>query len=130
MIICLFATLQIYCTDTSVMWQPLKREAGKTSSTTPHLSLPVVPHVGETDTDTLTEIPDRQAQVEDEDEFGYSWSEFDSMNRSRDSYPPLNPNRPIRATSSFFMKGHSLDRSWLTNYVIWVLILLLWIIIQ
>ncbi|XP_052353185.1 multiple PDZ domain protein isoform X5 [Oncorhynchus keta] len=53
--------------------KPLKREAGKTSSTTPHLSLPVVPHVGETDTDTLTEIPDRQAQVEDEDEFGYSW---------------------------------------------------------
>uniref|UniRef100_A0A8C7RQJ5 Multiple PDZ domain crumbs cell polarity complex component n=1 Tax=Oncorhynchus mykiss TaxID=8022 RepID=A0A8C7RQJ5_ONCMY len=47
--------------------------AGKTSSTTPHLSLPVVPHVGETDTDTLTEIPDRQAQAEDEDEFGYSW---------------------------------------------------------
>ncbi|XP_036843459.1 multiple PDZ domain protein isoform X7 [Oncorhynchus mykiss] len=53
--------------------RPLKREAGKTSSTTPHLSLPVVPHVGETDTDTLTEIPDRQAQAEDEDEFGYSW---------------------------------------------------------
>eukprot|EP00063_Salmo_salar_P036516 XP_014011351.1 PREDICTED: multiple PDZ domain protein-like isoform X3 [Salmo salar] len=53
--------------------KPLKREAGKTSSTTPHLSLPVVPHVGETDTDTLTEIPDRQAQAEDEDEFGYSW---------------------------------------------------------
>uniref|UniRef100_A0A674BVQ5 Multiple PDZ domain crumbs cell polarity complex component n=1 Tax=Salmo trutta TaxID=8032 RepID=A0A674BVQ5_SALTR len=25
------------------------------------------------DTDTLTEIPDRQAQAEDEDEFGYSW---------------------------------------------------------
>uniref|UniRef100_A0A8C7RK86 Multiple PDZ domain crumbs cell polarity complex component n=1 Tax=Oncorhynchus mykiss TaxID=8022 RepID=A0A8C7RK86_ONCMY len=45
----------------------------RTSSTTPHLSLPVVPHVGETDTDTLTEIPDRQAQAEDEDEFGYSW---------------------------------------------------------
>ncbi|XP_071020472.1 multiple PDZ domain protein-like isoform X5 [Oncorhynchus clarkii lewisi] len=53
--------------------KPLKREAGKTSSTTPHLLLPVVPHVGETDTDTLTEIPDRQAQAEDEDEFGYSW---------------------------------------------------------
>ncbi|XP_029609700.1 multiple PDZ domain protein isoform X6 [Salmo trutta] len=53
--------------------KPLKREAGKTSSITPHLSLPVVPHVGETDTDTLTEIPDRQAQAEDEDEFGYSW---------------------------------------------------------
>ncbi|XP_064881537.1 multiple PDZ domain protein-like isoform X4 [Oncorhynchus nerka] len=53
--------------------KPLKREAGKTSSTTPHLSLPVVPHVGETDTDTLTEIPDRQAQAEDKDEFGYSW---------------------------------------------------------
>ncbi|XP_035609055.1 multiple PDZ domain protein isoform X4 [Oncorhynchus keta] len=58
---------------TPTPFKPLKREAGKTSSTTPHLSLPVVPHVGETDTDTLTEIPDRQAQVEDEDEFGYSW---------------------------------------------------------
>ncbi|XP_014011356.2 multiple PDZ domain protein isoform X10 [Salmo salar] len=58
---------------TPTPFKPLKREAGKTSSTTPHLSLPVVPHVGETDTDTLTEIPDRQAQAEDEDEFGYSW---------------------------------------------------------
>ncbi|CAB1351687.1 unnamed protein product [Coregonus sp. 'balchen'] len=50
-----------------------KREAGKTSSTTPHLSLPMVPHVGETNTDTLTEIPDKPAQTEEEDEFGYSW---------------------------------------------------------
>ncbi|XP_029609701.1 multiple PDZ domain protein isoform X7 [Salmo trutta] len=58
---------------TPTPFKPLKREAGKTSSITPHLSLPVVPHVGETDTDTLTEIPDRQAQAEDEDEFGYSW---------------------------------------------------------
>ncbi|XP_071020473.1 multiple PDZ domain protein-like isoform X6 [Oncorhynchus clarkii lewisi] len=58
---------------TPTPFKPLKREAGKTSSTTPHLLLPVVPHVGETDTDTLTEIPDRQAQAEDEDEFGYSW---------------------------------------------------------
>ncbi|XP_064881536.1 multiple PDZ domain protein-like isoform X3 [Oncorhynchus nerka] len=58
---------------TPTPFKPLKREAGKTSSTTPHLSLPVVPHVGETDTDTLTEIPDRQAQAEDKDEFGYSW---------------------------------------------------------
>uniref|UniRef100_A0A8C8GGG3 Multiple PDZ domain crumbs cell polarity complex component n=1 Tax=Oncorhynchus tshawytscha TaxID=74940 RepID=A0A8C8GGG3_ONCTS len=58
---------------TPTPFKPLKREAGKSSSTTPHLSLPVVPHVGETDTDTLTEIPDRQAQAEDEDEFGYSW---------------------------------------------------------
>ncbi|XP_038851169.1 multiple PDZ domain protein-like [Salvelinus namaycush] len=53
--------------------KPAKREAGKTSSTTPHLSLPVVPHVGETDTDTLTEIPDRPSQTEEEDKFGYRW---------------------------------------------------------
>uniref|UniRef100_A0A671WV42 Multiple PDZ domain crumbs cell polarity complex component n=1 Tax=Sparus aurata TaxID=8175 RepID=A0A671WV42_SPAAU len=48
------------------------------------LLLPVVPHVGETDTDTLTEIPGRPAEAEEEeeevveeeeveDEFGYSW---------------------------------------------------------
>lgn len=38
----------------------------------------MVPHVGETDTDTLTEIPGRPAEAEEEveDEFGYSWSEF------------------------------------------------------
>ncbi|XP_014062412.1 multiple PDZ domain protein isoform X7 [Salmo salar] len=53
--------------------KPPKREAGKTSSTTPHLSLPVVPHVGETDTDTLTEIPDRPSQTEEEDTFDYRW---------------------------------------------------------
>ncbi|KAM9406542.1 multiple PDZ domain protein-like isoform 10-T11 [Salvelinus alpinus] len=53
--------------------KPAKREAGKTSSTTPHLSLPVVPHVGETDTDTLTEIPDGPSQTEEEDKFGYRW---------------------------------------------------------
>lgn len=42
-----------------------------------------MPHVGETDTDTLTEIPGRPAEAEEEneeeeveDEFGYSWSEF------------------------------------------------------
>lgn len=49
--------------------------------TTPVLSLPVVPHVGETDSDTLTEIPDRLVlhnngpDDEEEDEYGYSWSE-------------------------------------------------------
>ncbi|XP_046904878.1 multiple PDZ domain protein-like isoform X2 [Hypomesus transpacificus] len=50
------------------------REHGKVSPPTPVLSLPVVPHVGETDTDTLTEIPDRVPQEgeEEEDEFGYS----------------------------------------------------------
>ena len=47
----------------------------------PVLSLPVVPHVGETDTDTLTEIPDRvpredEEEDEEEDEFGYSWSKY------------------------------------------------------
>lgn len=42
----------------------------------------MVPHVGETDTDTLTEIPGRPAEAEEEmeeeeeDEFGYNWSEF------------------------------------------------------
>lgn len=46
----------------------------------------MVPHVGETDTDTLTEIPGRcteadeenepKEEEEEEDEFGYSWSEF------------------------------------------------------
>ncbi|XP_016106993.1 multiple PDZ domain protein [Sinocyclocheilus grahami] len=55
------------------LWQ-LYREEGKSV-----LSLPVVPHVGETDSDTLTEIPDRLAlhsdgpDEEEEDEYGYSW---------------------------------------------------------
>ncbi|XP_016360597.1 multiple PDZ domain protein-like [Sinocyclocheilus anshuiensis] len=54
--------------------EKLYREEGKSV-----LSLPVVPHVGETDSDTLTEIPDRLAlhsdgpDEEEEDEYGYSW---------------------------------------------------------
>ncbi|XP_029932773.1 multiple PDZ domain protein isoform X2 [Myripristis murdjan] len=61
--------------------KPAKREAGKASPTTTPISLPVVPHVGETDTDTLTEIPDRPAETEEEDEevedeFGYSWKKI------------------------------------------------------
>lgn len=46
----------------------------------------MVPHVGETDTDTLTEIPDRPVEAEEEnreaqqeeaeDEFAYSWGEL------------------------------------------------------
>uniref|UniRef100_G3Q7B3 Multiple PDZ domain crumbs cell polarity complex component n=1 Tax=Gasterosteus aculeatus aculeatus TaxID=481459 RepID=G3Q7B3_GASAC len=48
------------------------REAAKASPPSPVLLLPVVPHVGETDTDTLTEIPGRPAE-EEEDEFGYNW---------------------------------------------------------
>ncbi|XP_062304988.1 multiple PDZ domain protein isoform X3 [Osmerus eperlanus] len=55
------------------------REHGKVSPPTPVLSLPVVPHVGETDTDTLTEIPDRvprEEEEEEEDEFGYSWQKI------------------------------------------------------
>ncbi|KAI4900868.1 hypothetical protein NFI96_019633, partial [Prochilodus magdalenae] len=56
----------------------LNREPGKVSPTTSFLSLPVVPHVGETDTDTLTEIPDQitlphDPSEEEEDEFGYTW---------------------------------------------------------
>ncbi|KAI3376455.1 hypothetical protein L3Q82_016917 [Scortum barcoo] len=64
--------------------KPAKREAAKASPTSAVLLLPVVPHVGETDTDTLTEIPGRPAEAEEEkevvveeeeveDEFGYSW---------------------------------------------------------
>ncbi|XP_077962415.1 multiple PDZ domain protein isoform X26 [Gasterosteus aculeatus] len=52
--------------------KPVKREAAKASPPSPVLLLPVVPHVGETDTDTLTEIPGRPAE-EEEDEFGYNW---------------------------------------------------------
>uniref|UniRef100_A0A8C7UKR9 Multiple PDZ domain crumbs cell polarity complex component n=1 Tax=Oncorhynchus mykiss TaxID=8022 RepID=A0A8C7UKR9_ONCMY len=66
--------------------KPPKREAGKTSSTTLHLSLPVVPHVGETDTDTLTEIPDRPSQTEEEDKFGYRWK---NISQRYDSLPGL-----------------------------------------
>ncbi|XP_074555017.1 multiple PDZ domain protein isoform X3 [Halichoeres trimaculatus] len=59
----------------------VKREAAKAAPTSVILPLPVVPHVGETDTDTLTEIPGRPAEAEEEkeveeeveDEFGYSW---------------------------------------------------------
>ncbi|CAB1430312.1 unnamed protein product [Pleuronectes platessa] len=68
--------------------KPAKREAAKASPTSAVLPLPVMPHVGETDTDTLTEIPGRPAEAEEvneeeeeevveeeeeEDEFGYSW---------------------------------------------------------
>ncbi|KAL7374805.1 hypothetical protein ABVT39_007383 [Epinephelus coioides] len=60
--------------------KPVKREAAKASPTSAVLPLPVVPHVGETDTDTLTEIPGRPAEAEEEveeeeveDEFGYNW---------------------------------------------------------
>ncbi|XP_034413454.1 multiple PDZ domain protein [Cyclopterus lumpus] len=60
--------------------KPVKREAAKASPTSPVLPLPVVPHVGETDTDTLTEIPGRPAEAEEEneeeeveDEFAYNW---------------------------------------------------------
>ncbi|XP_051755920.1 multiple PDZ domain protein isoform X5 [Ctenopharyngodon idella] len=59
--------------------EKLNREEGKIFPTTPVLSLPVVPHVGETDSDTLTEIPDRLVlhnngpDDEEEDEYGYSW---------------------------------------------------------
>uniref|UniRef100_A0A8C5HXP9 PDZ domain-containing protein n=1 Tax=Gouania willdenowi TaxID=441366 RepID=A0A8C5HXP9_GOUWI len=54
----------------------------KASPSSSVLALPVVPHVGETDTDTLTEIPDESAEDEErneegeeeaEDEYGYSW---------------------------------------------------------
>ncbi|XP_061566606.1 multiple PDZ domain protein isoform X3 [Cololabis saira] len=59
-----------------------KREAAKPSPTSAVLPLPVVPHVGETDTDTLPEVPGPPAETAEEeekeeeeevDEFGYSW---------------------------------------------------------
>ncbi|KAM7377385.1 hypothetical protein PAMA_013935 [Pampus argenteus] len=64
--------------------QPAKREVAKASPSSPVLLLPVVPHVGETDTDTLIEIPGRPGEAEEEneeveeveeveDEFGYNW---------------------------------------------------------
>ncbi|XP_023665205.2 multiple PDZ domain protein isoform X4 [Paramormyrops kingsleyae] len=47
---------------------------------TPPLALPVMPHIGETDTDVLPGTPDQpreegemEEEVEEEDEFGYSW---------------------------------------------------------
>uniref|UniRef100_UPI003AAA223C multiple PDZ domain protein n=1 Tax=Centroberyx gerrardi TaxID=166262 RepID=UPI003AAA223C len=64
---------------TPTPFKPAKREAGKASPTSTPILLPVVPHVGETDTDTLTEIPDRPAETEEdeeEDEFGYSWKKI------------------------------------------------------
>uniref|UniRef100_A0A8D3E9R2 Multiple PDZ domain crumbs cell polarity complex component n=1 Tax=Scophthalmus maximus TaxID=52904 RepID=A0A8D3E9R2_SCOMX len=54
----------------------------KASPTSAVLPLPVLPHVGETDTDTLTENPGRPAEAEEvnqeeeeeeEEEFGYNW---------------------------------------------------------
>ncbi|XP_045921845.1 multiple PDZ domain protein-like isoform X4 [Micropterus dolomieu] len=70
---------------TPTPFKPAKREAAKASPTSAVLLLPVVPHVGETDTDTLTEIPGRPAEAEEEkeeeeeeeeDEFGCSWKKI------------------------------------------------------
>ncbi|TNM93915.1 hypothetical protein fugu_002091 [Takifugu bimaculatus] len=56
------------------------REASKAFPSSVGLLLPVVPHVGETDTDTLAETPGGSAEAQEEeeeeegeDEFGYSW---------------------------------------------------------
>ncbi|XP_054906963.1 multiple PDZ domain protein isoform X2 [Poeciliopsis prolifica] len=67
---------------TPTPFKPAKREAPKASPTGSILPLPVVPHVGESDTDKLADIPERPAETveqsreeeeEEEDEFGYSW---------------------------------------------------------
>uniref|UniRef100_A0A3P9PYV7 Multiple PDZ domain protein n=1 Tax=Poecilia reticulata TaxID=8081 RepID=A0A3P9PYV7_POERE len=76
---------------TPTPFKPAKREAPKASPTGSVLPLPVVPHVGESDTDKLADIPGRPAETveqskeeeeeeeeedeeeEEEDEFGYSW---------------------------------------------------------
>ncbi|CAL8327359.1 unnamed protein product [Lota lota] len=72
---------------TPTPFKPTKWDAGRASPTWPLPPLLVVPHVGETDTDTLTQVPDsptndrlEEEQEEDkggeEDEFGYSWSQI------------------------------------------------------
>ncbi|XP_051580173.1 multiple PDZ domain protein-like isoform X2 [Myxocyprinus asiaticus] len=58
--------------------EKLNGETGKISPTTPILMLPVVPHVGETDTDTMTEtdqltLNNSGPDEEEMDEYGYSW---------------------------------------------------------
>ncbi|XP_028985124.1 multiple PDZ domain protein isoform X3 [Betta splendens] len=67
---------------TPTPFKAVKRDAAKAPPTSAVLLLPVVPHVGETDTDTLTETPGGAAEAEEakdeaeeeaEDEFGYSW---------------------------------------------------------
>uniref|UniRef100_A0A8C4IJ28 Multiple PDZ domain protein n=1 Tax=Dicentrarchus labrax TaxID=13489 RepID=A0A8C4IJ28_DICLA len=70
----------------SIIHRPRVSLYNSASPTSAVLLLPVVPHVGETDTDTLTEIPGRPAEAEEEnevveeveeeeeeDEFGYNW---------------------------------------------------------
>ncbi|XP_028845008.1 multiple PDZ domain protein isoform X3 [Denticeps clupeoides] len=54
---------------------PFKQPVNRDNSPTV-LILPVVPHVGETDTDTLTEIPDHPEEPGEEEEFGYSWKKI------------------------------------------------------
>lgn len=68
--------------------KPKKRDAANAMPASMALALPVVPHVGETDTDTLAETltPPLQADVGDgeeeeeeeegEVEFGNNWGEF------------------------------------------------------
>ncbi|XP_071235426.1 multiple PDZ domain protein-like isoform X5 [Salvelinus alpinus] len=104
---------------TPTPFKPLKREAGKTSSTTPHLSLPVVPHVGETDTDTLTEIPDRQAQAEDEDEFGYSWKSIIQRYGSLPGLLHMIELEKGKTGLGLSLAGNR-DRSRLSVFVVWI----------
>ncbi|XP_055756605.1 multiple PDZ domain protein-like isoform X5 [Salvelinus fontinalis] len=104
---------------TPTPFKPLKREAGKTSSTTPHLSLPVVPHVGETDTDTLTEIPDRQAQAEGEDEFGYSWKSIIQRYGSLPGLLHMIELEKGKTGLGLSLAGNR-DRSRLSVFVVWI----------
>lgn len=60
-----------------------------------------MPHVGESDTDKLTDIPGRPAETdeqskeeeekEEEDEFGYNWSEFSLFFSENAACTILNP---------------------------------------
>uniref|UniRef100_A0A8C9SVN1 Multiple PDZ domain crumbs cell polarity complex component n=1 Tax=Scleropages formosus TaxID=113540 RepID=A0A8C9SVN1_SCLFO len=55
--------------------QPQANKGSERVSPSIALAPPTLPHIGETDTDTLAEVPDRpgQEEEEEEDEFGYSW---------------------------------------------------------
>ncbi|XP_077400242.1 multiple PDZ domain protein isoform X2 [Vanacampus margaritifer] len=67
---------------TPTPFKPKKREPLKATPASVALALPVVPHVGETDTDNLAETParpleadvgDGEEEEEEEEEFEYSW---------------------------------------------------------
>ncbi|XP_041926743.1 LOW QUALITY PROTEIN: multiple PDZ domain protein [Alosa sapidissima] len=98
---------------TPTPFKPQNRE--KSSPTASLLPLPVVPHVGETDTDTLIEIPDRIDSGE-EDEFGYSWSKCNAINgqilygRSHQNASSIIKSAPSKVKIIFIRNTDALDQ--------------------